>query len=298
MSVRPMILAALVALVSLPASARTEWHSLSIDGQRRSYLLYVPDHAAAVPEGGRRLIVVLHGGDGTSRQIRRSAGSGLEARAVTDGIVIVYPQAIDRIWDFGEGTISDALETPRDDLKFLVAMIREVVDTQHVDETRVFATGVSRGGQASYYLACAAPGLIRAIAPVAMPLPDFLEDDCAKVPPTPILVINGTLDPIVPFDGGPILIRDRERGDVLSTDATMKLFAARNGCSRRYWQTSSGSIDWLIWTGCDAPTELLRVRDGGHGWPGDPSPLPKRLVGPASRDLDATRAVWDFFARF
>ena len=53
------------------------------------------------------------------------------------------------------------------------------------------------------------------------------------------LVINGTLDPIVPFDGGPILIRDRERGDVLSTDATMKFFAARNGCSRRYWQTSS-----------------------------------------------------------
>jgi len=295
-SLKQTLFSAVFALLALPAFAGLESRTITVDGLTRSYLLYVPAHAA--PPGGRRLIVVLHGGGGSSTQVHRSVGDAFDRLAETDGTLIAYPNAIDRSWDFGEGAVSERMKNPRDDLKFLTSMIRQIGRSQRVDRARVFATGVSRGGQASYFLACNAPRTIRAIAPVAMSLPDFMVKSCAKVPPTPILVINGTQDPIVPYDGGPITIGRQDRGNVIGTPATMTLFAGRNGCSGRVTQTKIGAVDRLTWSGCRVPTELLRVRDGGHGWPGETRPLPKWIGGPADRDIDATREVWDFFAQF
>lgn len=296
MALKQTLISAFLSLLALPAHAGLETHGLTIDGQRRSYLLYVPDHAA--PATGRRLVVVLHGGGGSSRQIHRSVGGAFDALAETDGTLIAYPNAIDRMWDLGADPVSGRMTNPRDDLKFLTAMVAEIERADRVDRRRVFATGISRGGQATYFLACRAPGIFRAIAPVAMSLPDFLADDCAQVPPTPILVINGVQDPIVPYGGGPITIGRKDRGEVIGTPATMRLFAGRNGCSGRIASQPIGHVDRLSWTGCRAPTELLQVRDGGHGWPGERSVLPGWIVGPANRDIDATREIWAFFARF
>lgn len=41
---------------------------------------------------------------------------------------------------------------------------------------------------------------------------------------------------------------------------------------------------------------LYRVEGGGHTWPGGWEPYPQCFIGPVSRDLDATEAIWEFFA--
>ena len=56
-----------------------------------------------------------------------------------------------------------------------------------------------------------------------MPLPVSLEDDCAEGPPVGLAVLNGTADPLVPYDGGQITLLGKERGGTLSTDRTMRV---------------------------------------------------------------------------
>ena len=41
---------------------------------------------------------------------------------------------------------------------------------------------------------------------------------------------------------------------------------------------------------------VYRVEGGGHTWPRGKQYLPEKAVGRVSQDLDATRAIFDFFA--
>ncbi|MDH3264076.1 MAG: hypothetical protein OEM24_08770 [Paracoccaceae bacterium] len=291
----PWLLIALL-FATQSVAAGLERKSFRQDGLRRSYLEYVPD--APAPASGRPLVLVLHGGGGTARGIAREAGSGFHAFAEATGAVIVYPDAVGRMWDFGEDAASEALSPRRDDLAYFQGVIARVLAERGGDSARVFATGISRGGQASYFLACKLPGRIRAIAPVAMPLPEFLEDDCRAAPGVPIAVINGTADPIVPYDGGPITVRRGTRGEVLSTDATLALFRARNGCGGGSEASRIGQVVRREWRGCRRPTVLYRVQGGGHTWPSGSQYLPRRMIGPVNRDIDGAAEIAAFFARF
>lgn len=226
----------------------------------------------------------------------RLTGSGFHALADETGAVIVYAEAHDGFWDFGEGTTSAALEPRRDDLAYFRTVIAEVARRFGGDARRVFATGISRGGQASYFLACRLPGGVRAIAPVAMPLPAFLEDDCRGTGPTAVMIVNGVRDPLVPHDGGVVTVGRRARDAVLSSEATARFFARRNLCRGPGLPERIGpAVERRVWQGCAAPTRLYRVEDGGHTWPSGPQYLPQRIVGPVSRDLDATAEIAAFF---
>jgi poly(3-hydroxybutyrate) depolymerase len=44
----------------------------------------------------------------------------------------------------------------------------------------------------------------------------------------------------------------------------------------------------------DAAGVHYTIRGGGHAWPGG-KPMPKWLVGPTSRSIDATSQIWAFF---
>jgi polyhydroxybutyrate depolymerase len=285
-----IIFLALLLILPFPALAGLQTKSIQIDGMSRSYTLYIPARVANAPA----LVIVLHGGGGTGRQIMRNTQKRFNQLAERDGFVVAYPDAIDRIWDFGEGKVSKALEHPRNDLKFLTHMINQIDGRVGLNRARVFATGISRGGQASYFLGCKRPNLIRAIAPVAMPLPGFLKDDCRGKGMMPILLINGTADPIVPYGGGHIRLGRKDRGLVLSTARTMALFARKNRCGPGRHIASKGAVDMIRLTGCQAPTRLFRVNGGGHTWPGGGRSM-KRIVGPVNRDINAADEVWNFF---
>ncbi len=290
---RVILLALAVIAIAMPAAADLQRHRVRVDGDSRTYLLFVPDEPS--PSAGRPLVYVLHGGGGTARGMARSIGAEIHALAEIESALIVYPQAIDRSWDFGEGVVSERMDQRRDDLKFLTGLASVIERRHKINRQRIYATGISRGGQASYFLACKSPGFLAAIAPLTMPLPAFLEDDCRAASRIPILVMNGTADPLVPYNGGPITVGRKERGDVMSTAETMSLFRRKNGCGSSTTRQAVGRVDVITWQNCREPTVLYRVNGGGHTWPGGKQYLPVRVVGPVNRDISATSEIWRFF---
>lgn len=280
-------------------------HTIIVDTRERSYLLYTPE-TAGTDNLPRPLVLVFHGGGGTSRGIAREVGRSLHAIADRDGFYVAYPNAVDKIWDFGAGTISESLGVRVDDRAFFAALLDELTGTTPIDQHRVFATGISRGGQASYFVACAFPDRIRAIAPVAMPMPVFMLDLCPDARNIGVAVINGTADPLVPYHGGQITVGRRERGEVMSTDDTIAFWRGRNSCAAE--PTAEAVLDPATdrmqvvktsWESCEGePVLLYRVEGGGHTWPSGSQYLPRFVVGRVNHDIDGATEIWQFFARF
>jgi polyhydroxybutyrate depolymerase len=131
-----------------------------------------------------------------------------------------------------------------------------------------------------------------------MTLPVGLSDDCATGAPLGVLLIQGTADPLVPYSGGRVTVMGRGRDTVLSADATLALFAARNRCTADSANVPIGAVDRLTWQGCAAPTRLDRVNGGGHTWPSGRHALPGWLVGPTNTDISAPDEIWAFFSGF
>ncbi len=283
---------------------RLRTRTLVHDGLNREYLLYTPRLARRLP-GRRPLVLVLHGGGGTHRGTVRNTRRKFHQLADQHGFYIVYPNAVDKTWDFGEGKVSEALERRVDDLGFYSRLLDRLLAELPIDSGRVFATGISRGGQASYFLACRMAERIRAIAPVTMPLPAFLEEDCRRGPPVGVAILNGTEDPVVPYDGGQITLFRQRRGHVLSTDATVRLWRVRNGCTAESESRTLDAVDdgtavtRTAWTDCaGAAVVLYRIEGGGHTWPSGSQYLPEVLVGRVTREIDGAVEAWSFFSGF
>lgn len=290
--------ALILALILAPLAARAELRPYRMvhDGIPRSYHLYVPDRLARFP-GPRPLVLVLHGGGGSAREVRYSTRGRFDDLAEAHGFLVLYPDALGRIWDTGSGEISARLDPRRDDAGFLKAAIAAIETDHRIDRDRVFATGVSRGGMESYALACGTLGLIRAIAPVAMTPPEASAAACATGAPLGFLLIHGTADPFVPHAGGPINLGRRDRDRVLSADATMAVFNRRNHCVGAVGEIV-GKVRHLDGTGCAAPTGFYSVGGGWHGWPGGRKVIPGGRAGPVNTDISAPEEIWAFFSRF
>ncbi len=275
--------------------------AFGLGGHDRSFLLYQPRGLS----GQRPLVLVIHGGGDTARGMMRLTRERWNALADRHGFYVVYPNSLDRLWDFGEGRVSASLNPRVDDLTYFRTVIATVQSRVSVDSSRIFATGLSRGGQASFYLACNLPGEIRAIMPVGMNLPEFMRNECRSGPPVGLALVMGTDDPQVPYNGGWITVFGRQRDQVLSADATLALWRGRNRCGAGPTQTTTDqrpldrtTLTTLSWACGSAPVVHFRVEGGGHTWPSGRQFLPVRLVGRVSREMDAADAGWAFFSQF
>ena len=109
------------------------------------------------------------------------------------------------------------------------------------------------------------------------------------------------------IDGGAVgLPRGRKRGEVISTRDAVAKYVKRNGINGKPMVTTLKDADpndgtttraSLYPTGVGgSKVQVYIVRNGGHTWPGRPGYAAERLIGKASYDFDATRAIWEFFA--
>ena len=279
---RLAILACLAAVGCRHAGSET----LKVGTTGRHYEVFVPSDAQDLP-----LVIALHGGGSTARQMEKF--SRFDEVAAREGFVVVYPDGIDHHWS--DGRIPNGV----DDVAFIGALIDEMATLHHIDRHRVYATGISNGGMMSYRLACDLPDRIAAIAPVAGNVPAVVP--CTPGHPVSVLAINGTADPLVPYGGGQVV---KTRGAVLAASASVAIFARADGCgdatSTEEPDTApdDGSRTTRTQFACPGKldVELLTLTGGGHTWPGGVQYLPKRFIGPVSRDFDATERIWSFFA--
>lgn len=293
---------------SQPASeapGKLTTHRFTLDDYRRRYRLYTPENANQ-SSSPKPLVLVIHGGGSSDRGMIKLDKQRWNELADQHGFYVVYPNAVDKLWDFGEGLTSENLENRVNDLNYFRRVINDVSRRKNIDQRRIFATGISRGGQASYYLACNLTGRIRAVMPVAMALPDFMENECISGPPVGIAVVNGTADPQVPYDGGWITVFRKKRDIVLSTAKTLELWRNRNRCTDTPVSTSSidnhddqTSVEITEWSNCSgAPVKLFKVNNGGHTWPSGIQYLPPRIVGETTKEISAADEGWTFLSQF
>lgn len=296
------LLARLLALV-LAAPLPAQSISFEIGGQTRNVTFTIP----AGLDAPAPLVLVLHGvfEDGT-RMRDEVTRQRFDTFADRFGFVVAYPSAHDGLWDIGEGQGAVNLNPRRDDIAFLDRVIDEAATRAPIDRRRVFAAGFSMGGMMSYSLACKRPGLIRAIATVAMPLPQVFADDCRAAPPAGVLLLHGTDDPIVPYAGGPIRSGLTAETELLSHDASLALFTARKGCAAPRETIYDARDDRTrvirsTWDRCadGGAVEGYRIEGAGHRWPaGGPLFPGTLLVGPTTKEIEGAAAIWGFFSRF
>lgn len=253
----------------------------------RQYTVYVPpkyfELDTPVP-----LIMVLHGAGGTGQGMQ--SFSGFDALADKEGFIVAYPDAVSNAWNDGRGDGVSQIN----DLGYLAHLIDSVAEKANIDRTRVYATGYSRGGMMAYRLACAFPKRFTAVASVASTFPIYLISECQNAPPRPVMVIQGTDDPVIPWTGIPRAY--------LSAMNTLRFWGQQNRCStlgpiREAVDLSPlDGTRLLIQAGskCQQPVVLYGVFNGGHTWPGHPVQVDFDL-GLTSADFDAAVAIWDFF---
>ena len=108
--------------------------------------------------------------------------------------------------------------------------------------------------------------------------------------------MHGTADPVVPFDGGPMVGRGGP-SDIVSAPALADRWRAIDGCPAPV-ADSNGDAQQFTATGCAGGTQVVFVRidGGGHTWPAGSFSLPEAMVGPTSHSFDASAASGQFFA--
>jgi polyhydroxybutyrate depolymerase len=294
----------LLVLFSCAHATRQTGHTLSHDGLERRYILYQPDFKTGYSDA-RPLLMVLHGGGGTSRGMLRLTNGRFNELADRDGFFVVYPQGIDKSWNDGRpDKISGAHRKGIDDVGFLRVLIDHLIVRYPIDSNRIFVTGISNGGLMSYQLGCSLPDKIRAIAPVTAQIPTAVAPLCGFESTVSLAVFNGTEDPLVPYNGGQITVLGRQRGMVLSTDKTIRIWRSKNRCRPEPLTKELPDIAAdgtrvikIEYSGCknESKVVLYRIEGGGHTWPDGRQYLPVRRIGRTTRDINGCDEIWRFF---
>lgn len=216
------ILSGLFLLVSAFASAQLINDSLLIEGHYRTFHFHKPAQSLRNPS----LIFVLHGSNGDGLGMMSRAAT-MEPQATAENTLVVYPDGYKKYWN--ECRKSSPAQANQEDINeqaFFSGMIRYFSQHYQVNDKQVFAVGTSGGGHMAYKLGLTMPGTFRAITAIIANLPDTTNMDCVPTgKPMPVMIVNGTEDPINPYNGGAVILGTMNMGAVQSTDRTLNYWA-------------------------------------------------------------------------
>lgn len=286
-----------------PRTAHELQEILSLDGTQRRYRVYVPSSYESAAVSPRPLVLAFHGWGQSAAGMSRL--TGLDELAEKYDFIIAYPEAIDGNWNDGRPNINPTV----DDVSFVRELIDALESQYRIDPKRIYATGLSNGGHMCNRLAIEMSDRIAAVAPVAAVISKALSQSPVAGQPVPLLLIEGDADPVTPYGGGIVGRAGINRGEVLSADATITYWVARNHAASQAAVLIEPDVDPRDGTrvrratyakseqGAGAEVEFLRIEGGGHTWPQGLQYLPESLIGRTSRDVSASEEIWEFFSR-
>ena len=280
-------------------------HTLMHDDRERSFFVRLPQDF----EDDERLPVVfaLHGG-GPSNGATLAGRLDLGPLADRDRFIAVFPNGVNDQWNDGRGKSfgKNADNRDVDDVGFLSSLIEHVVNKYHADSSRIYFTGGSNGGMMTFRIGIELADKVAAIAPMISNIPEKIAR--AKQPSRrmPVLIMNGTDDPLVPYDGGEVTVFRKTHGRVTSTDDSVDYWRRNNGLSSepKYRElpdknSRDGSTIRVHTYGADSdtPVVLYEIRGGGHSIPGM-KPRLRSVVGNTNQDIKAAEEIWKFVSQF
>ena len=260
---------------------QTVYDSIIHDNVYRNYIVYVP--ATYNPSQSTPLVFNLHGR--TSNAYEQMLYGDFRTIADTANFIIVHPQGLlDNTgvthWNIGQSTV--------DDIGFFNSLYTRLIYDYNIDLSRVYSTGMSNGGYMSYYLACLMNDKISAVASVTGAMSQYTQIICNPTHPTPIMEIHGTADLTVPFNdiisGLDYWINYNNCNFIADTTVIPDLVLGD-------WST----VEHIVYNNGDngSTTELFKVNNGGHTWPGS-----NFSIGVTNYDINASIEIWKFFSRY
>lgn len=276
--------------------------NLTVDGNLRSFIVYLPagyNNAGLMP-----LIFVIHGGSGTPEGMLRLAD--FRDIADRDDVVLVYPAGIQKSWNDGRPTTANELGI--DDVSFFDKLIDYMVASYSVDESMVYATGISNGGFMTSRLGCQLSNRIAAIAVVAATMDaEIIAPACNPENPVPAIYIHGTADPLVPFTGGEMTANGTAGGTILSHFQVIDKWVRLNKCNTTplitdlYDLVNDGTtVKQRTYAAGTNGSEVVSyvVLNGGHTWPQGDQYLSELIIGKTNQDMNAGEVIRQFFKRY
>ena len=271
----------------------------------RTYEYYIPsgyDGSEAVP-----LLFSFHGlGSNPEGQIELT---GFDALAEQEGFIAVFPEATtldpeeypdcaqylpelpgaNIMWNIGlNWTLQYCAGI--DDVGFVSDMVDWFDANYNIDGGRIYATGMSNGAMFTYYVALMLPDTFAGIAPVCSPM-TVNGFEFEGVPPLTVIMMMGTADPIVNYDGMPYAYG--------SMNDTVDFWLGVDGITSEPVETvwgPAGSDSTVVhryaYSGGTDGTEVVffKVEGGGHTWPG--GPLYSPYVGAVTTHIDGSALIW------
>jgi polyhydroxybutyrate depolymerase len=281
--------------------------TITIGSVERRFLVHVPA-GITTP---RAIIVVLHGGGGSGAQ---AANLTVSPQAVFRNVadreraIAVFPTALESNWnDCRDDAIS--IGNGSQDVDFLDALLNRLGREYGIDSRRMLMTGTSNGALMSMRFAFERSDRIAAIAISSGNLPLNPEPGtCTTGPPraVPILMTHGTIDPLVPYNGGCVALPITQvciQGRVISAEATRDRWLALNNLAGTTPLTATfnptpddgGAAVQSRYPGA-SPVEWWQLQGAGHSPPSRTVFLDRNESGIQNRDVEFAEIAWTFFA--
>ncbi len=282
--------------------------TIDIEGTKRSYHLYLPGEPKTAP-----LVLLLHGNRGSSDQLLGLNGLVAPFKrwltiAERENLVLIIPNGETSSeghqgWNDCRTDVVFDLET--DDVFFLRTLIDSVSNMTENTDPRVFSVGISNGGLMTMRLADEIPNQLDGIAIVVASRPVNTECPDSSTPVS-ALFMNGTDDPILPYEGGHIVPM---RGELFSTLDTVAYWVNRNQANTStetlelpdLYLEDNSVVRVTSYSGGlnDTKIKHYEVVGGGHTEPSlaeHYSNIYKLVVGEQNRDIEMADEIWDFFS--
>jgi polyhydroxybutyrate depolymerase len=275
-------------------------HQILVDHIPRNSIIYLPKAYSTAKK--LPAIFLFHGGGGRADFIlKTSTGRDFKSISERNNIILIAPDGIKKSWNDGRQTKSNKMNI--DDIKFINLLLQYITTNYSVDNSRIYATGISNGGFMVSRLGCEIGYRFAAIAVVAATMGvDTPYSACRPDFSLPVMYIHGTADPVIPFNGAQKSIG--AKGAFVSHQQVIDKWVCINQCNSIpvMSQLPDISDDQTTITkseydgGKDGAKVIgYVVHNGGHTWPGGKRHLPKFLVGNVSMDMNACEVIWDFF---
>ena len=262
--------------------------SILHNGISRDYILYIPENLPT----NAPLVVVSHGYTSSAKTMM--SYSGMNKVADEEKFLVVYPQGTKDQRGNNFFNVGYEFHAPSkvDDLGFIKALVTKLTEDYQVNPNHIFATGMSNGGDLSYFLACYASDTFQAVAPIAGTMMQTTIETCKPQKGMPIFAVHGKADEVTYFDGdmanrdkwGPypgipaviehwVDVNAVEIFKQVDLDNITNFTASNEALSfDRYLSETSDHEVWLY------------IHSGGHDW--------------SLKELDTSSEIWSFFTRY
>lgn len=268
---------------------RCERYTMKNQGLEREYYLYRPEGL----KSGAPLVIVLHGYGGSALKGKKA----MMDVADKNGFAVCYPQGIKDPkgkpgWNVRYPS-QEGMKT--DDVKFLIALSKELQKKFDLSPKNTFLTGMSNGGDIIYLIAMRAPKAFKAMASIAGLQFNWMETEYSYKHPLPFMEVHGTQDRTSEWLGDPG--NKGGWGAYIPVPAAVSRIIAVNGCTEEYvtelprregrnqvtlYQFKAGKP--AVKGGRPTEVWLYKVEGGGHSW--------------SDKDMDTCSEIWRFFSQW